>query len=253
MASSRNVWCAARAALPVVLLAASLLAACGAPPTTPETPGRTAAKLIAPQQPAAGPEKPEAEILGKLASGLNGVTFMTGSVTFKEVGDGGKEEFGTAQFTFRRAPFAARVDIEDSNRLLAAGTAVLWTGASSVQVRRKGIPLTLTFPADHSLVVSIRGWRLEQTDIFAMGKVVLAPGATVKSLGRLKVDDGDRLMLEVKSPASMPGITREKIGLDPTTFIPTYREMFAGSTLVHKGIGRKLMLNKPIESDRFKL
>jgi hypothetical protein len=236
-----------------LLLATSLLAACGSPPTSLETPGRTAAKLVAPQQPSTGPANPDAEILAKLASGLNGVSFMTGTVTFKEFGDGGKEEHGTAQFTFRRSPFAARVDIEDSNRLLAAGTAVLWTGGNSVQVRRKGIPLTLTFPADHSLVVSVRGWRLDQTDIFAMGKIALAPGAEVKSLGRVKVEDGDRVMLEVKSPASMPGITREKIGLDPTTFIPTYRAMYVGTTLVHKGIGRKLVLNRTIDPERFKL
>ena len=87
-----------------------------------------------------------------------------------------------------------------------------------------------------------------------MGRVLLAPDAKVRHLGLQKVGDRDRIMFEVTgSRASLPGVTREKIGLDPRMYVPTYREIYAGSKLVHRGQGRNLTINKKLEDDRFKL
>ena len=230
------------------------MAGCGGPPTGMDV-ARSPKPLPTPAQQRIGAERPEDAILGKLATALNSVSYMEGSVAFKEYArDGGKEEHGDAKFSFRRTPFAARVDIQESNRMLAAGSAVLWTGGETVWVHRKGIPLTLSFAFDNSLVTSIRGWRLDQTDIFSMGRVLLAPDAKVRHLGLQKVGERDRIMFEVTGTrASLPGDTPDKIGLDPRMYVPTYREIYAGSKLVHRGQGRNLTINKKLEDDRFKL
>lgn len=241
----------ARTPLPGMLLTALAIVGCGGPPTATES-ARPARVLPAPSVPTSGETSPETTHLARLATALNTMTYMEGMIAFQEF-EGTREEHGEAKFSFRRSPFAARVDIEESNRMLAAGSSVLWTGGDKVWVKRKGIPVTLSFPYDHSLVTSIRGYRLDQTDIFSMGKVLLAPGAKVRLLGKQKVEDRERFMFEVTSPASLPGVTRERIGVDVAMYVPTYREIYAGSRLIHRGIGRNLQINRKLDDARFNL
>lgn len=235
------------------VFAALAMAGCGAPPTGTGPDAPPAPKpLPTPAAPPAGEDRPEVAHLAKLATALNTMNYMEGIVAFKEY-DGTKVEHGEARFSFRRSPFAARVDIEESNRMLAAGSIVLWTGGDKVWVKRRNIPVVLPFPYDHDLVTSIRGYRLDQTDIFSMGKVLLAPGAKVKLLGTQKIGERDRIIFEVTSPASLPGVTRERIGLDARMYVPTYREVYAGTKLIHRGQGRNLVINKRLEDARFNL
>lgn len=228
------------------------LAGCGTAPALVASPEPTK-QLAAPSVPAGVPARTEDKLLASVATALNGLNYMEGRITFLEYRDDGREEHGTAMFHFRRKPFAARVDIEESNRPLAGGSIALWNGGSTITVKRKGFPLAIPLPADNGLVTSARGYRLDQTDIFSMGKSLLAIGATVRYKGRRSVQNGERLMMEVKSSASPPGVTNELIGLDPVTFVPTYREMYAGNRLVHRGIGADLALNKRLADSLFKL
>lgn len=225
---------------------------CGqAEPTRPRPPA-TPVPVAPLPAPAADPgaDRLVRQIVGGAIARLDAVKTIEGRVRFEEW-EGDSHDVGAAKFTFRKKPFMARVDVEQSNRLLAAGTTVFWSGGTTVKVKPLKLPLTLTFDYDDNQVVSLRGYRLDQTDLFSMGKVLAHPQAQVRPLGPKRLGSEDFFLLEVRSPASVAGVDREVIGINQRHNVPTYREMYAGSRLVHKGRGENLRFDHAIDGDKF--
>lgn len=233
-----------------------LLAACGqGGPAAPRMRASLAPVLVGspiPVRPSATPVDAvtQQRVAAALAR-LDSVKTLVGKVVFDEAKPGSDTEHGEAKFTFRHQPFAARVDVLTSNRWFANGATILWSGGNTLRVRPPHVPLSLTFDYDDDKVVSLRGYRIDQTDIFSMGKVLRAPGTAIAPLGPRRIQGEDLYMLEVRSPASLPGVTRELIGLSNRIQIPTYREMYAGEMLVHKGQGLGVKLDIAVEGDLF--
>jgi hypothetical protein len=242
-----------------LVFVALLLSACGHDPVAAPLPHATSAPVVAPASPGVpngvavpGAENSVKERVAAALARLDKVQSLVGKVVFDETkAPPGHFEHGEAKFSFRHRPFAARVDVLDSNRWFANGSSLLWTGGTTVKIKAAHVPFAVTFAYDNSQVVSARGYRLDQTDIFSMGKVLRAPGATLRAVGERRVNGEDVYIVDVVSPASLPGITHELIGLNDRILIPTYREMYAGESLVHKGQGLGVVLDQPVNGDIF--
>lgn len=241
--------------LALTLLACLLLPACGASPAAPKKP--KAVPTFQDQRPIV--QAPESTVdpqlqamVGQAVARLDAVKTISGKLAFRE-SKGGAEDHGDAAIAFRRKPFAARVDILESDRLLAHGGSLLWTGGTKLRIKPLKMPFSLEFGWEDAQVVSQRGYRIDQTDIFSMGKVLRHPGARLRALGEKRVRNEAVFCIEAYSPASLPGITREVIGIHQGHGIPTYREMYEGEALVHQGQGYQLRVDKPIDDERFEL
>lgn len=235
-----------------------LLSACGqAGPTQPSTNrarlGRTGpAPVATPTAPASALDPAVKQRVAQAVARLDAIKTIEGKVRFEEWKDS-KHETGLARIAFRAKPFAARVDIEQSSRFFGAGTSVLWKGGTELKVKPIKMPFSMKFDYDNGQVVSVRGYRMDQTDLFSMGKVLRHPAAQIKPVGPRVVSGDEVFLVEVRSPASTPDVDREIIGLSTRHLIPTYREMYAGQKLVHKGQGLNLRLDKSVSSDKFDL
>ncbi|MFP5502412.1 MAG: hypothetical protein ACLGIN_07965 [Candidatus Sericytochromatia bacterium] len=248
--------------LPVLGLASMiLLAACGQTDPVRTLPARDTRPIpVEPTFPIGGPPQPQApafnpqvqQMVAAAVQRLDAIKTIEGKVRFEEW-KGDQQDIGEAQFTFRQRPFAARVDVLSSNRMLVSGTSILWEGGTSLKVKPVGLPLTMNFAYDHSQVVSLRGYRMDQTDLFSMGKVLRAPGAQIRPLGPRKVRGEEVFILEVRSPGSLPDVSHELIGLHTRHQIPTYREMYAGSKLIHRGQGLNLRFDGSLDGEAFDL
>jgi hypothetical protein len=244
-----------------LFLLAMLLGACGHDPAGAPVPRVTTPTRVvpaAPVSPAVGqPPGAEPDVRARVAAALarlDKVETLVGKVIFDETKQPpGHYEHGEAKFSFRHRPFAARVDVLDSNRWFANGSSLLWNGGTSVKIKAAHVPFSVTFAYDNAQVVSARGYRLDQTDIFSMGKVLRAPGTSLRAVGERRINGEEVYLVDIVSPASLPGITHELIGLNDRILIPTYREMYAGEALVHKGQGLGVVLDQPLQSDVFDL
>ncbi len=235
-----------------------LLAACGGNPASAPSGSRTARSQGFQDQrpiveaPAATPDPALRVRVDAATTRLDAVRTIAGKLAFRESKDS-TEDRGDAAIAFRRKPFAARVDIVESDRLLAHGGSLLWTGGTKLRIKPLKMPFSLEFAWDNSQVVSVRGYRIDQTDIFSMGKVLRHPAARLRALGEKRLRGEAFFCIETFSPASLPGITREIIGIHAVHGIPTYREMYEGERMVHQGQGYQLRIDKPIDSGRFEL
>jgi hypothetical protein len=237
------------------LLVVTVLSACGqsgpADAPRPSRPAPTPVAVAPTTAPGADPT-----VMEKVTRGiarLDAMKTIQGYVSFDEIKDG-KRDTGKAKIYFRNKPFAGRVELEQSDRWLAAGGVVVWKGGSELKVRPLKLPFSLSFSTDNPQMVSLRGYRLDQTDLFSMAKVLRAPGAQITPIGPKRVRNEDLFLVEVRSSASVPGIVREIIGLHQRHLIPAYREMYdAQGRMVHRGQGTELVFDRPLSADKFDL
>lgn len=241
-----------------IALAAMLATACGQ--SGPASAPAVSSRALADQPPQAAPQPPMPvasadpmvmDLVNRGIAKLDAMKTIQGEVIFEEFKDG-KSETGKAQVYFRGKPFAGRVEIEQSDRWVAAGGVVLWTGGKDIKVKPFHMPFSLNFGIDNPQMLSLRGFRMDQTDLFSMAKVLRAPGAQIRGLGPRRVRNDDLFLVEVRSSASAAGVDHEIIGLNQKLLIPSYREMYdASGKLIHRGQGVKLLFDRPVDSGKF--
>lgn len=237
------------------LLAAAVLSACGqsGPADAPQPARPTPTPAAIAPTPAPAAESAVTVMVARGIARLDAMKTIQGYVSFEETLDG-KRDTGKAKIAFRNKPFAGRVELEQSDRWLAAGGVVVWKGGSELKVRPLKLPFSLSFSTDNPQMVSLRGYRMDQTDLFSMAKVLRAPGAQITAIGPKRIRNEDLFLLDVRSSASVAGISREIIGLHQRHLIPAYREMYdARGRMVHRGQGTELVFDRPVSADKFEL
>lgn len=117
--------------------------------------------------------------------------------------------------------------IEESVEPGARGARFVFLNDGKVKVRVKigFLPVTRTFSIDDDNVTSIRKYRIDQTDFNAMSRIVLAPGAMVRSQGPAEIL-GRKVDLLRIMPAGLPDASHEEVGLDPESHLPVARRAF---------------------------
>jgi hypothetical protein len=242
-------------------LAGVILSACGlsgpasAPSTSTHALSTAQPGPATPAQPApaASADPFVQDMVSRGIARLDGMKTIQGQVVFEEFKDGQRES-GKAQIYFRNRPFAGRVEIEQSDRWLAAGGVVLWNGGHDIKVKPFHMPISLNFSIDNGQMLSLRGYRMDQTDLFSMAKVLRAPNAQIRGLGPKRIRHEDLFLVQVRSSASAPGVDHEIIGLHQKHLIPAYREMYdADGQLVHRGQGLNLVFDRTVDDKKFDL
>lgn len=108
------------------------------------------------------------------------------------------------------------------------GAKIEWDGGEQATVH-KG-PLTFHWPITHDRLVNPNGWTLRDTGPGMVIRMLAAPGTRVSSAG----SENGLPVLDVVSPASPAGVTREQLVVDPARRLIVERRLYAGDTLAGK-------------------
>lgn len=249
-----------RLRLHALVLLLATLPGCGTAPSTSKLlrrapvdapPPRVAPAPIVPQLPAPG--LPGASPAGNLDAMLAEVGrinmqhpgFVASFSVYEKAPS--REERETLDIAFKR-PQTLKLHIVHSSTE-SSGARVLWTGGDEMKVRPSWLPIPVTMRYDDERLKTWNGWTIKDTQPRAILAVLLDPQAERKVLGDATVGGKPHLMVSVRSAKSPQGVTREVIGIDRTTQMPTYREMYRNETLVYKLEARSLNLKTPSSSE----
>lgn len=189
----------------------------------------------------------------ELAKGLQG--FQAQLKTFSAVAtfwetDGKDTQTNTAEI-FLAQPGKIRANVLESSNSMKRGAKMVYLGDKTVRVKLGFIKKTFAY--DDPMVVSTRGYRIDQTDLTAVIGGVIHPQATLTYKGAATLNGKPVEMLEVVSPAILPGTEREVIALDPQTFAPVQLEAFSQGKVVFKLGLTKGQINPTLPDDTFTL
>lgn len=223
----------------VLLLAALALTACGTAPTATKAPARSLAGAKQPaaaQQPttgmpmAAGAVDPRVTTTLGLVQHLRDTSSTASStIMFNYISTSGTKEWMRSKYKYMkpRKNFVTLVTGSDSK---AEGTELAWTGDGQVQVHTKFIGFWMNVGLDitDDRLKDPCGYQVNQTAVDKVFDTLLTPQArvTFKADGQLA---GHAItVLDVVSPLSLKGTTREVFGIDKATGTPLLREMYKG-------------------------
>lgn len=189
----------------------------------------------------------------ELAKGLKG--FESQLKTFSAVAsfwetDGKDTQTNTAEI-FLAQPGKIRANVLESSNSMKRNAKMVYLGDKKVRVKLGFIKKT--FDYDDATVTSVRGFRIDQTDLTAVIAGVTHPQAKLSYKGSHTLNGKPVELLEVVSPAILPGTEREVIALDPQSFAPVQLEAFAGGKVVFKLGLAKAVINPTLPDDTFTL
>lgn len=208
------------------------------------------------QGPGAGPRAMQARGADKAAELVAGVKRLerklatfSGVVRFWET-DGQKVETNAAE-VFLAAPGRIRANLTETANPLKRGAKLVYLGGQEVRVKLGFIKKTYRY--DHPDVVSLNGYRIDQTDISAIVAGLTHPQAQVRYAGSATVDGRAAEVIEVTSPVLLPGVDREVVTLDAEHFVPVKLDALRASAPVFRMALSDWKLNPPLSDDLFKL
>lgn len=174
---------------------------------------------------------------------------FSGVVKFWET-DGHDVSTNTAEL-YLALPNKIRANITEASSMTKRGVKMVYLGDGKITAKLAFIKKTL--PVDDPQVLSVRGWRIDQTDLNAIIKGATDPAANAHYAGATTVNGRAAEVLELSSPAFLPGTSKQVVTLDAQTFVPLKVEAFAGSQSVYKMELANTQLNPTLPADIFKL
>ena len=184
--------------------------------------------------------------LRTMAAGLN--TFSA-IVSFWET-DGKETQTSTAE-VYTARPGKIRANITEASQALKRGVKLVYLGDKKVTAKIGFIKKNFDY-ADPQ-VSSMHGWRIDQTDLGALIGGLTDPAGTATDLGPATVNGVAGEAIEVTSPSLLPGVSREVVVLNPTTFVPLRLEAYVGDKVIYRLEIAKPALNPNLPSDIFVL
>lgn len=167
---------------------------------------------------------------------------FTATIAFWET-DGQNVQTNTCNIAFAM-PEKIRADFTQSSDGMRDGASMVYLGGDTIEAKKWFVHKTykVTDPA----ACSLRGYRIDQTDIKFMLGTITNPQNTV-------VAGPTPNVYEISGPGLLPKTSREEVALDPTTFVPQTINFFDGSTSVYRIKLTKVKLNPTLPSDTFQL
>ena len=244
-----------------LLLGAMMLAGCGAAPTAPHVKDQPVPEPDASTAPigippvaggapvSAGPGQGQgldAMMLGIRAARQN-VTGFTGNVVTFEDGPKGKIS-ETLKIAFKK-PSTLKIDVTQSTAG-NAGTQLLWSGGEDCKVKPGYLPFPVSIKMSDDRLLSKNGWKISETEVNSILKVLLDPSSRLKGLGPQAFDGKQLQMVELVSPLTPKGGAREVIGIDPATNLPGVRMIYnASGKLIYRLTIKQLKLKTPSSAE----
>ncbi|MDB5100283.1 MAG: hypothetical protein JWM80_4704 [Cyanobacteria bacterium RYN_339] len=184
--------------------------------------------------------------LRTMAAGLN--TFSA-IVSFWET-DGKDTQTSTAE-VYTARPGKIRANITEASQALKRGVKLVYLGDKKVTAKIGFIKKQFDY-ADPQ-VTSMHNWRIDQTDLGAMIGGLTDPAGQATDLGPVTVNGVAGQAVGVTSPSLLPGVTREVVVLNPTTFMPLRLEAYIGDKPVYRLEITKAAINPTLPADIFVL
>ncbi len=123
------------------------------------------------------------------------------------------------------------------------GARLVWFGGKTLEVKAMilGIPIRVTTGVEDDRLRDFRGYSNADLTIGRSIQVLNDPRTEVDLIepGELEPDDRALKWVSLRSPALLPGIAVERIGLDSRDHLPRVREMVAGGTCVYRLVVEK--------------
>lgn len=190
-----------------------------------------------------------ADLIAGLATMASTLNTFTATASFWET-DGKATTTSTAD-VFLARPGKIRANINQASSALQRGAKVVYLGDKKVTVKLGPIKRTLAY--DDPQVTAMHGWRIDQTDLTALIAGLTAASSQATAIGPVTVNGQAGQGVAVTGPALLPGVTKEVVVLDPTTFAPLRLEAFINDAPVYRIETSKVQLNPTLPSDIFNL
>jgi outer membrane lipoprotein-sorting protein len=224
-------------------LAAATLVGCGVQTFTPTGVGRTGQSLAVRSD-----AKADALVAGLKATGSTLKTY-SGVAKFWET-DGHDVSTNTAEI-YMALPNKLRANITEASSAMKRGVKLVALGDGKITAKLGFIKKTM--PIDDPQVLSVRGWRLDQTDLGAIIRGATVASANSHYAGAATIGGRQAEVLELTSPQLLPGTQKQLLTLDAQTFAPVKLEGIVGDKVVYRMEISGAQLNPTLPSDIFKL
>ncbi len=141
--------------------------------------------------------------------------------------------------------------IAHQNSLFVGAKLTYNEGSDQVSARAAGALglVKVSAPMSDKRILTRRGYRLDQIDVFAIANRLLNGSVEPKVLGKTQVNGRNIAILEFKNANDFDqSITRELLGIDMENYFVHIHEMYAGPELVFSLKLENLQLNAPLSA-----
>ncbi len=213
---------------------------------------------LAPQMIGRGPASqvrakadPQAEaVVAQVRKTWTGTNTLSGVVAFWEK-QGSEVSQSKAEFYWSR-PEKLRANVTEADSAMKRGAKLVYLGDKKITVKVAFIKKTLAY--DDPQVLSLRGFRIDQTSITSVVGGLLDPKATIRHAGTATFNGRTADLLEgAGSDHMLPGLTKMVVAVDKQSHMPCNVEGFAGNEVVFRASIPTLALNPQLPNNTFDL
>ena len=177
-------------------------------------------------------------------------TSASGVVAFFEQ-KGRETTTSKAEFFWVR-PQKLRANVTEADSITKRGAKLVYLGDGRITAKLGFIKKTL--PYDDPQVLSLRGYRIDQTSLTSIVEGVLDPAAAARHVGTVTIDSRAADLLELTQGSGMlPGCTKMQVAIDGQTRMPVRVEGFEGTAVVFRAQLSAMQVNPKLSDDLFKL
>lgn len=226
-----------------VATVATLMSGCGIGPFLPQFPSSTDLRFRARDAQADA-------VVGALRQAWQKTTTVSGGVAFWEQ-KGSETSASKAEFYWAR-PGKLRANVTEADSAMKRGVKLVYLGDRKITAKLGFIKKT--FPYDDPQVVSLRGYRIDQTSLTAVVEGLLDPAAKVRFVGGVTQGGRQADLLEGTGGSGLlPGCSKMQVSIDRQNRMPLQIEGFEGEKVVFRAQLSGVTVNPSLSDDLFKL
>lgn len=189
-------------------------------------------------------------VVARIRQTWTGTQTLSGVVAFWEK-QGNEVSQSKAEFYWAR-PEKLRANVTEADSAMKRGAKLVYLGDKKITVKVAFIKKTL--PYDDPQLLSLRGFRIDQTSITAVVGGLLDPRATIRYAGTGTFNGRKADLLEGSGSEHMlPGLSKMVIAVDQQTHMPSHVEGFAGNEVVFRAQIPTLAINPQLPDGTFSL
>lgn len=156
-----------------------------------------------------------------------------------------------AEFFWVR-PQKLRANILEADSITKRGARLVYLGDGRITAKLGFIKRTLRI--DDPQVLSLRGYRIDQTSLTYIIEGLLDPAAKLRFAGTSAIAGRQADLIDMTAGKGMlPGCTKMSLAIDRQTRMPLLLEGFEGSTLVFRAELTNVAVNPKLSDNLFKL
>lgn len=189
-------------------------------------------------------------VLAAVRQAWGQTTSASGVVAFWE--QAGRETSASKAEFFWSRPSKLRANILEADSVTKRGAKLVTLGDGQITAKLGFIKRT--FRIDDPEVLSLRGYRIDQTSLTAIVEGLLDPAATVTHAGGTTLSGRSADLLDLRGGSGMlPGCSRMRLAIDRQNRMPLLVEGYEGDKPVFRAQLSGMALNPKLSDDLFKL